>query len=66
MVTSLYTAQIKLNKEDKNYKSYLLIRNESGVLLVNNGLFVISFNSFDDFKNLTEYNNIKHIGDINI
>lgn len=67
MVTSLYTGDIKLNKADKNYKRVIIIMNpEEGVLVVEKTLFVISFNSFEDFKNQVDYKDINHVGDVNI
>ena len=68
MVTRLYTAQIKLNKSDKDYKKYLVSINENGVLIMDKGLFVVSFFSEVDFKKSVEIegNNLKHIGDITL
>ena len=68
MVTSLYTAKIKLNKEYPNYKSYLVAINENGVLIMDKGLFVVSFFSEVDFKKSVEIegNNLKHIRDITL
>ena len=67
MVTSLYTADVKLNKTDKDYKRVIVIMNsEEGVLIVQNTLFVLSFESFEEFKKQIDYNDIRHIGDVNI
>ncbi len=68
MITSLYTAQIKLNKTDKDYTKYLVCINPLGVLLMNKGLFVISFNTEEEFKKSVEIkdNNLKHIGEITL
>ena len=68
MVTSLYTAKIKLNKEYPNYKKYLVAINENGVLIMDKGLFVVSFFSEVDFKKSVEIedNNLKHIGYITL
>ena len=68
MVTSLYTANIKLNKTDKDYKKYLVSMNENGVLIMDKGLFVLSFFSEEDFKKSVkiEGNNLNHIGDITL
>ena len=67
MVTSLYTADVKLNKTDKNYKRVIIIMNsKEGVLIVENTLFVLSFDSFEEFKKEIDYNDIRHIGDVNI
>lgn len=66
MVTSLYTAKIKFNKDYQNYKNYLVSINENGVLIMDKGLFVVSFFSEVDFKKSVEIedNNLKHIIDI--
>lgn len=68
MVTSLYTAEIKLNKSDKAYIKHLVVINENGVLIMNKDLFVASFFSEEDFKNSVEIkgNNLSHIGDITL
>lgn len=66
MITSLYTALVKLNEKDKDYTKYLVVVNNTGALLVNQGLFVLSFDTFDDFKNQTDYKELTHIGDTNI
>ena len=67
MVTSLYIADIKLNKTDKDYTKHILIKNDEGVLLVNKGLCSISFwNETDLEKNSVEVKNKQHIGDITL
>lgn len=68
MVTCLYTANIKLNKSDKNYKKYLVVMNDTGVLLVEYGLFVISFDTLEEFRKQVdiEDNNLNSLGEINI
>ena len=43
MITSLYTANAKLNATDKDYKKYIIIQNEEGVLMVDKGLYSLSF-----------------------
>ena len=43
MITSLYTADVKLNKTDKEYTKHLLLVNEEGILMINKGLCSISF-----------------------
>lgn len=65
MVTSLYTAEIKLNKSDANYKKYLVAMNPNGVLLMDKGLFVLSFFDEQEFRKEVEIkgNNLNHIGD---
>ena len=68
MVTSLYTAKIKLDKYYPDYKNYLVAINKNGVLIMDKGLFVLSFFNEADFKKSVEIegNNLKHIGDVNI
>ena len=68
MVTNLYTADIKLNKSDVDYKKYLVAFNENGVLLMDKGLFVVSFFSEEEFKQGVEIkdNNLSHVGDITL
>ena len=59
MVTSLYTADVKLNKTDKNYTKHLLV--------INKGLCSISFwNEADLEKNSFDIKDKKHIGDITL
>ena len=67
MITSLYTADVKLNKTDKNYTKHLLIVNEEGILMVNKGLCSISFWSEEDLvNNCVDVKDKKHIGDITL
>ena len=66
MFSSLYTALVKLNKKHKEYTKYLLVVNDTGVLLCDHGLFVLSFDSFDEFKKDVDYNDLRHVGDINL
>ena len=68
MVTSLYTADVKLNPTDKNYHRYLIITNqEEGVLFVNRGLYSLSFESLEALETSDiEIKNKRHIGDINL
>ena len=68
MVTSLYTVDVKLNKTDKNYHKYLIVYNHTeGILLVNRGLFSISFDNEDALTSSdVEIINKRHIGDINL
>lgn len=68
MVTSLYTADVKLNPTDKDYHRYLIIMNpEEGVLLVNRGLYSLSFESVEALENSdVEIKDKRHIGDINL
>lgn len=67
MLTSIYTADVKLNKSDKDYKRSIIIMNpEQGVLIVQNTLFVISFENFEKFTTDVDYNDIRLIGEVNI
>lgn len=67
MITSLYTADVKLNKTDKEYTKHLLIVNEEGILMVNKGLCSISFWNEDDLEsNAVDVKNKSHIGDITL
>lgn len=67
MVTKLYIADVKLNPTDNKYTKKLLIENENGVLMINRGLFSISFMN-EEAITLTnvEVINKKHIGDITL
>ena len=68
MVTRLYTAEIKINKSEVDYKKYLIVINYNGVLISDKGLFVLSFFTEEDFKNEVDIkdNNLSHIGDITL
>ena len=67
MVTSIYTADVKLNTTDKDYHKYIVIQNENGVLMINKGLFSISFmNEEAILLTDVEVKNKKHIGDITL
>ena len=67
MLTSIYTANVKLNKSDKDYKRSIVIMNpEQGVLIVQNTLFVMSFENFETFITDVDYNDIRLIGEVNI
>ena len=67
MVTSLYTADVKLNKTDKEYTKHLLIVNEEGVLMIDKGLYSLSFmNEEAVLLANVEIKNKKHIGDITL
>ena len=68
MVTSLYTADVKLNKTDKDFHRMLVVYNpEEGILLVNRGLFSISFESQEAlYTSDVEIKDKRHIGDINL
>ena len=68
MLTSLYTADVKLNPTDKDYHRYLIITNpEEGVLLVNRGLYSLSFESLEALETSDiEIKDKRLIGDINL
>jgi len=68
MVTSLYTAEIKINKSVGDYIKYLVAINDNGVLISDRGLFVLSFDTEKDFKENVDIkgNNLNHIGDITL
>lgn len=68
MVTSLYTADIKLNPTDKKFTRMLVVYNPTeGVLFINRGLFSISFECVEAIKTSDiEVKNKRHIGDINL
>jgi len=48
METKINVVSLKLNKSDKQPKNYICIENTNGILLVDDGLFSISFNNRDD------------------
>ena len=65
MITSRYTADAKLNTTDKDYKKYIIIQNEEGILMVDKGLYSLSFmNEEAVLLANVEIKNKKHIGDI--
>lgn len=68
MVTRLYTSEIKINKSEVDYKKYLIVINDNGVLISDKGLFVLSFFTEEDFKNEVDIkdNKLSHIGDITL
>lgn len=67
MITSLYTADVKLNKTDKEYIKHLLVVNEEGILMINKDLCSISFwNEADLERNAVDIKDKKHIGDITL
>lgn len=68
MCTSLFTADVKLNSTDKEFHRMLIIYNPTeGVLLVNRGLFSISFESLEALETSdVEIKDKRHIGDINL
>ena len=48
METKIKVVSLKLNKSDKQPKNYICIENTNGILLVDDGLFSISFNNRDE------------------
>lgn len=67
MVSSIYTADVKLNATDKDYHKYIIIKNEKGVLMINRGLFSISFENEEAILlSDVEVKNKKHIKDVTI
>ena len=68
MCTSLYTANVKINPTDKEFHKMLVIYNPTeGVLLVNRGLFSISYDSLEALKTSdVEIKDKRLIGDINL
>lgn len=48
MKTKINVVSLKLNKSDKQPKNYICIENTNGILLVDDGLFSISFNNRDE------------------
>ncbi len=67
MIISIYTADVKLNATDKDYHKYIVIQNENGVLMVNKGLYSLSFiNEEAVLLANVEVKNKKHIGDITL
>ena len=48
MSKSVWTAEAKLNKTDKNFRKYVLIFDiEEGIILIDKGFYVITFESLD-------------------
>ena len=68
MVTSIYTADVKLNKTDKDFHRMIMIYSpDEGVLFVNRGLYVISFESLEALATSdVEVKDKRRIGDINL
>lgn len=58
--TKIYKVLASIN-EPIDVKSYIAIENNNGILLVNKGLFVISFNSEED---IPMYKREKLIGEV--
>ena len=55
MVTSIYTADVKLNKKQNSYLKSLLIVNENGLIILDNRLFNVYFASEMLPKQLKNY-----------
>jgi len=67
MVSSIYTADVKLNATDKDFKKYVVIQNEEGVLMIDKGLYSISFMNEEAILLAdVEVKNKKHITDITL
>ena len=68
MCTNIFTADVKLNPTDKEFHRMLIIYNPTkGVLLVNRGLFGISFESLEALETSdVEIKDKRLIGEINL
>ena len=67
MVTSLYTADVKLNPGQEAKHCLVVYNEETGILIVDRELFSISFESTDDLmKSEVIITDKRHIGDINL
>ena len=67
MVTSLYTADIQLNPGKEAKRCLIIYNEEKGILIVDGGLFSLSFESTDDLmKSDVIITDKRKIGDINI
>ena len=67
MVTSLYTADVQLNPGKKAKRCLIVYNKENGILIVEKGLFSISFESTDDLmKSDVIITDKRHIGDITL
>lgn len=64
MVTSIYTADVRLNETDTESHKYIILENEEGTLMINKSLFSISFEAGDPVD--VEVENKKHIGDVTL
>lgn len=64
MITSIYTADVKLNKKQNSYLKSLLIVNENGLIILDNRLFNVYFDSVEKASDMgVEIINKKHITD---
>lgn len=67
MVTSLYTADVQLNPGKESKRCLIVYNEENGILIVDGGLFSLSFESTDDLmKSEVIITDKRHIGDINL
>ena len=67
MVTSLYTADVRLNPTKEARRCLIIYNEEEGILIVEKGLFSISFENIDTLmKSDVIITNKKHIGDVNL
>ena len=67
MITSLYTADVQLNPGQEAKRCLVVYNKENGILIVDGGLFSLSFESTDDImKSEVIITDKRHIGDINL
>ena len=67
MVTSLYTADVQLNPGKEAKRCLIIYNEEKGILIVDGGLFSLSFESTDDLmKSEVIVTDKRHIGDITL
>ena len=67
MVTSLYTADVQLNPGKEAKRCLIVYNEEKGILIVDGGLFSLSFESTDDLmKSNVIVTDKRHIGDITL
>ena len=67
MVTSLYTADVQLNPGKEAKRCLIVYNEEKGILIVDGGLFSLSFESTDDLmKSDVIVTDKRHIGDITL
>lgn len=67
MVTSLYTADVQLNPGQEAKRCLIVYNEEKGILIVDGGLFSLSFESTDDLmKSDVIITDKRHIEDITL
>jgi hypothetical protein len=67
MVTSLYTADVQLNPGKEAKRCLIVYNKENGILIIDGGLFSLSFESTDDLmKSGVIITDKRHIGDITL